>query len=171
MKSKKPIMPVQDGLERGADGSTLETLWFEIPSHCNLACSYCFANGGEPIDISSLVSEETFTKMLEEAQSLGVESVGIPGAGEPFIKKNLDLTMKLLEKCQDLGFYTTIFTTGEFITEELADKLFEMPVELMIKCNSLDPDVQNAFVSDPDRGRIITHYGQKRNETRARRRL
>ncbi|MFC1801534.1 radical SAM protein [Nanoarchaeota archaeon] len=164
MKSKKSVMPVQDGLGRGADGSTLETLWFELPSYCNLACTYCFANGGESINVDDLISEEKYTEMLDEAKSLGVKSVGIPGAGEPFVGKNIDLTMKLLEMCKDRGFYTTIFTTGEFITEELADKLFEMPVELMIKCNSLDPDVQNTFVSDPARDRTITHYGQKRNE-------
>ncbi len=96
---------------------------------------------------------------------MGLEAIGIPGAGEPLLPKNVRLTLRILEKCQDLGLYVTLFTTGEFITGNLADRLNELPVELMIKCNSLDPIVQDAFVSDPSRGRIIHGYGQKRNET------
>jgi len=163
MSNKKTNMPVQKGLTLRPNGN-LQSLWFELPSFCNLACSYCYAEGGKPERPGDLLSWDDYTRMLEEAKELGVISPGIPGAGEPFVKKNKGLTMKVLEKCADLGFYTTLFTTGEFITEELADRLKEMPLELMIKCNSLNPDVQNAFVSDPERNRIITHYGQKRNE-------
>ena len=156
-------MPVQKGLTLNPNGN-LQSLWFELPSHCNLACSYCYAEGGKLERPEDLLSWDDYTRMLGEAKELGVISPGIPGAGEPFVKRNKDLTMKVLEKCADLGFYTTLFTTGEFITEELADRLKEMPLELMIKCNSLNPDVQNAFVSDPKRNRIITNYGQRRND-------
>ena len=156
-------MPIQRGLTLKLNGN-LQSLWFELPSYCTLACSYCYADGGKPERPKDLLTLDDYTRILQEAKEIGVISPGIPGAGEPFEKRNKNLTMKVLERCVDLGFYTTLFTTGEFITEELADKLIEMPVELMIKCNSLNPDIQNAFVSDPKRNRIITHYGQRRNE-------
>ena len=163
MTKEKSVMPVQHGLDIIPDG-TLQTIWFEEPRRCNLACSYCFAHGGEALDLDNILSEDTYMKMLEEAKSIGVKSVGIPGAGEPFFSKNRELTLKLLDKCEELDLYTTIFTTGEFITEELADILKEKAVELMVKCNSLDPKTQDAFVSDPKRNKIRTGYGQKRND-------
>lgn len=57
---------------------------------------------------------------------MGVEDVGIPGAGEPLLPRNRKLTFKILEKCKDLGFYVTLFTTGEFINEEIANRLYRI---------------------------------------------
>ena len=162
MTKKKSVMPVQHGLDIIPDG-TLQTLWIEIPGRCDLACPYCFARGGESLDLDSLINNQTYTKVLEEAKSLGVKSIGIPGAGEPFFGKNRELTMWLLEEITKFA-YATLFTTIAHIDEELADRLAAMAVEIMVKYNSRDPDVQNAFVSDPSRGRIITDYAQKRDE-------
>ena len=92
-----------------------------------------------------------------------MDSIGIPGAGEPFFGRNVELTKWILKQCAERGIYVTLFTTGEFITPELAAELFAQPVEIMLKGNSLDPDRQDRFVSDPSRGRIIHGYGEARN--------
>jgi MoaA/NifB/PqqE/SkfB family radical SAM enzyme len=161
---KKIIIPdvaVQFGLGSAIDGSTLSNLWLETtnPENCNLACTYCYARGGEVLEES--VTLDDWLKLLDEAKSMGVTSIGIPGAGEPFYPRAISKTMGVLNKCEELGIYTTLFTTGEFITEELADQLLQMPLELMIKGNSLVPDVQDAFVSSPKKA--IKGYGLRRN--------
>ena len=152
----------QAGLKRKETGS-LQSLWIETPGYCNLACPYCFASAGEGLKRDELLSREDYLRLLDEAQSMGVDSIGIPGAGEPFVPANMELTMWLLHECAKRGMYVTLFTTGQFITEELASKLFELPVEIMLKGNTLDADLQDKFVSDPSRGREIHGYGEARN--------
>jgi MoaA/NifB/PqqE/SkfB family radical SAM enzyme len=71
--------------------------------------------------------------------------------------------MWLLGECAKRGIFVTLFTTGEFITPKLAAKLFDLPVEIMLKANTLDPERQDRFVSDPSRGRVIHGYGEARN--------
>ncbi len=186
---------VQYGLKRKNTGK-LQTLWFEEPGACDKKCSYCYACGGEKINYSKVMTWDNYVSILEEAKELGVDSIGIPGAGEPFyidhkmIAKrdeiiarggdlseipgydhpyyynNYELTMALLQKCQELGIYVTLFTTGEFMTPELAEKLLALPVEIMLKGNSLDPETQDKFVSNSKLGEtgIITGYGEKRND-------
>jgi len=154
---------VQHGLGRTNTGS-LQSIWIELPAYCNLACSYCYACGGEIKDTTEWLTRADYIRVLDEAQKLGVDSVGVPGAGEPFVKKNHDLTMWFLHQCADRGFYVTLFTTGEFITEELARELYDLPVEIMLKGNTLDPDYQDRFVSNPAKGQIIHGYGEKRNQ-------
>jgi len=158
-----PDVSVQFGLGSAVDGGKLTNLWMETtkPEHCNLACRYCYAKGGEKQ--KEALTTDQWLSILEQAKILGITSIGIPGAGEPFHPSARDRTMQILEKCGDLGIYTTLFTTGEFITEGLADRLHQFPVELMIKGNSLVPEIQDNFVSDSARGRIIKGYGVSRN--------
>lgn len=153
---------VQHGLGRQNTGR-LQTIWIELPPYCNLACSYCYACGGEIKDRDNMLTREDYIRILDEAKRLGVDSIGVPGAGEPFFKPNFDLTMWFLQQCADRGFYVTLFSTGEFITPELAATLFDLPVEIMLKGNTLDPDYQDRFVSDPAKGREIHGYGLARN--------
>ncbi|HEX8974093.1 MAG TPA: radical SAM protein [Patescibacteria group bacterium] len=162
MKKHISAKAVQHGLERENNGK-LQTLWLEIPGYCNLFCSYCYACGGEGLEKEKLLSWSEYEAILEQAKVLGVDSLGIPGAGEPLLGSNRELTMNIIRKCQELGIFVTMFTTGEFITEKLAEELYELPVEIMLKGNTLDPEKQDKFVSDPSRGLIRKGYGQKRN--------
>lgn len=157
------LQPVQHGLSR-ENSWLLQTIWLEEPPFCNLACRYCYANGWEMNEIEKSLNLQNYKSILEQFKKLWWDSLGIPGAWEPFIPKNLPLTLILLEECQKLWIFVTIFTTTEFVTEELACKLLNLPCEIMIKCNSLDPDVQDAFVSDEEKGRKIGGYWKIRNE-------
>lgn len=161
----KPDAAIQKDVgTKTSDGTILKNIWLELPGYCNLACAYCYAEGGKPKNIENLLSWNNYVSILKQAKDMGVEDIGIPGAGEPLLPRNRDLTFKVLEKCKDLGFYVTLFTTGEWIDERIAERLYDLPVELMIKGNSLKPEVQDRFVSDPTRGRNVKGYGQRRNK-------
>jgi MoaA/NifB/PqqE/SkfB family radical SAM enzyme len=153
---------VQHGLGRKNTGK-IQTLWVEIPPYCNLACPYCYACGGEVRNSNEYLTREDYKRILEQAENGGVDSIGIPGAGEPLIGRNLELTMWLLRECAEKRIYITLFTTGEFITPGLAATLFTLPVEVMLKCNTLDPEYQDRFVSNPEKGITIHGYGETRN--------
>jgi MoaA/NifB/PqqE/SkfB family radical SAM enzyme len=140
--------PVQHGLRRVITGK-LQTLWIEFPGYCNLACSYCYACGGEKLRKEDLLPYETYHNLLVQAKFMGVDSIGIPGAGEPFHPLNKENVVRFLYECQEKGFFVTLFSTGEFITPELATELYGLPVEIMLKGNSLRPEQQDRFVSDP----------------------
>lgn len=162
MNSNVSEKSVQHGLERKNTGK-LQSLWIEQPGICNLACSYCYACGGEKLCVKKLLTRDDYRAIFDQAKKMSVDSIGIPGAGEPFIPANLELTIWMLHQCAKRKMYVTLFTTGQFVTPKLADELLRLPVELMIKCNSLNPITQDRFVSDPDRNRVIHGYGKKRN--------
>lgn len=154
---------VQHGLQR-TNTNKLQSLWMEIPGYCNLACSYCFAKGGETVNKDALMTYKEIESVLSQGKKMGIDSFGIPGAGEPLLPINKDLTIKILKLCADLQIFVALFTTAEFIDDDLADELFKLPVEILVKCNSLDPDLQDRFVSDISRQRVIEGYGKKRNK-------
>jgi len=163
MDKMKVNWAIQDGLQRKNTGK-LQSLWLETPASCNLACTYCFASAGEKIDKANKVTFKEIEGIILQAKEMGIDSLGIPGVGEPLLPANRSMTMKILRKCAELKIFCSLFTTGEFIDEKLARELYELPVELLIKCNSLNPDLQDLFVSDPSKNKIIKGYGQKRNQ-------
>lgn len=153
---------VQHGLRRKKTGKP-QTGWWEFPFTCDLQCPYCYADGGRNcLDVAGMLHVGDYIRMLDEAQQLGMDSIGVPGVGEPFFGKYTETTMWFLRECAKRGIYVTLFTTGAHITPELACQLYALPVELMLKCNSLIPEIQDAFVS-PVKGRQIHGYGAARD--------
>jgi MoaA/NifB/PqqE/SkfB family radical SAM enzyme len=153
---------VQHGLDR-KNTSKMQSLWIEIPGICNLACSYCYACGGEKLNAMNLMDWNIYESILLQAKKAGIDSIGIPGAGESLLQANKVLTMQIIYKCAELGIFVTLFTTGEFLYKEIVNELYKLPVEIMLKGNSLNPLLQDKFVSDFSRGRIIEGFGAKRN--------
>ena len=72
------------------------------------------------------------------------------GAGEPLLKENRELTIKIIKLAASLKIKeVTIFITGDIVDEELAIFLHSQQfVKIMVKWNSLNPDVQNKLVGD-----------------------
>lgn len=156
-------VPTQFGLGRTITGH-LRNLWLEVAGFCNLHCRYCFANGGEHIERDQLLTQRLYELLLDQAHDLGVDSIGIPGAGEPFLPgRNQLQTMRLIEQAATHSMFVTTFTTGQFINEPLARWLSDKPVEVMVKGAALNPDLMDRLVSDEQRGLVIEGYGTQRN--------
>ena len=152
---------VQHGLCRTNTGN-IQSVWFEFTQNCDLRCQYCFVGENANLCKTSHMDKQNVVLMLDECKKLGVDSIGIPGTGEPFYGGNTEFTMWFLRECEQRGMYVTLFTTGAHITPELAAELYKLPVELMLKCNSLDPVRQDKFVSGKEE--IIVGYGELRNK-------
>lgn len=131
---------------------SLKSLWIEVPPYCHLLCPYCFANSGPRTKKSSnwLSWRDYEEKILQPFAEIGGQWLGIPGAGEPFLNQNRELTLKIIDCAGKLGLKeVVVFTTGDKIDEELARTLYSKPfVRLMVKWNSMLADVQNRLVGD-----------------------
>lgn len=135
----------------GNIGDALKELWFEIGGSCHLKCDYCFASSCGVDNCKDNVSLERILEVLDEFRELGGERIGIVGAGEPFHPRNIEDTFKILEYVKDKGINTTIFTTGDLLSEKVVDRLDNYPdLTLLVKYNSADPEVQDDLVNSPN---------------------
>jgi len=69
------------------------------------------------------------------------------GNGEPFHSGNCETTMFIAREAARLGLRTNIFTSGDLLTEELANELHSFGVSLSLKWNSFRPAVQDRLGS------------------------
>ena len=114
-------------------------LYVSIINSCNLRCQGCW------VDVSSkqqTIDVAAMNKLITEAKAAGNVFFGIVG-GEPFMHPEL---FEILEGHPDC--YFQVFTNGQFITEEKAQRLFKMGnVTPLISVEG------NEIISDQRRGR------------------
>ena len=151
----------------------LKSLWIEIPDHCHLCCSYCFASTdrNNPRQNDNWLQEEDYIRLIDRFAEQGGQFIGIPGRGEPFHKNNEALVRKIVSRASEKGLTTTIFTTGDTLLfrpkfkkdkrdgyhlcsekrrtdngQDLIDFLGTRNVILLIKYNSADNNIQDNIV-------------------------
>ena len=143
------------------DEAGLKSIWIEIPDYCHLHCDYCYAStDNKPKKVDQYLSYSDYEKILREFAVLGGKFVGIPGKGEPFHSKNWELTKSIIDLCFQLNLELAIFTTGDAIFFTSHDTVDGVPAMekmeymkdknliLLIKCNSMFPEIQNKLVND-----------------------
>lgn len=163
----------------------LREVWLEIPGDCHLNCQYCFAyehkedfnfkrKGLEIIredirpDLLSLDEilenirqfDEDFP-LTEKEKSIGIKKMlAIPAAGEPFVNEKMKTYLyRILDACKNRDIISTVFTTADKITDDDINRLegYKDNLRLYIKCNSLNPIIQDKLVNR-------TGYSIKRDE-------
>lgn len=125
-------------IEKVRRNDHLLTFGLELSKSCNLRCIYCYANAGEKAE-NELTLKETLDA-IKQAYNLGARKFGIIGGGETLLYPRLFDVIDFIRK---LGASTTIFTNTTLITPKIAQKLFERKVNIVAKCNSLNPKVQD----------------------------
>ena len=163
-------------------GKELKSLWFEIPEYCHLYCDYCFASTNSDVSRNKLFGKKAneylnwdqYEKLLRDFSSAGGKYIGIPGRGEPFHPKNLELAKKIIDLAVTLNLQTTIFTTGETIffrpdyssqnelsldtkpDFELMNYLSDKNIILLVKFNSEKEEIQDKLVHTKNYTRLRT---------------
>lgn len=132
--------------EKEAGKGQLLELWLEIWPYCHLCCSYCFNAAGKGQEFEGLLPVVDYLSLLESFKALGGRVIGIPGFGEPFHPRNLDLTLAIIKQARELDIRSYVFTTGDLINEHLAKELYDLDVSLMIKFNSSLENIQDKLV-------------------------
>lgn len=116
----------------------------ETSNVCNLACPYCFRDvyGGHE-ELTREMNIEERLDLLMQAKKLGCETIKITGAGEPLIDGYF---FEMVRYANRLGMKVMSFTNGMVIDREMAEKLAKANVSLIVKCNSMKPDIEDKMV-------------------------
>jgi len=127
----------------------------ETSNICNLNCVYCFRDvygGHTELDKELNVNERL--QLLKQAKALGCKTVKITGAGEPLIDRYF---WEMVEYANKLGMWVITFTNGMVIDKEMAEKIAKKDISLIVKCNSMNPEVEDKMVGKKG-------YAEKRNK-------
>ena len=90
--------------------TSLQTVWFNTGTLCNLTCQQCYIESSPTNDRLVYISDQDVAAYLDEieSQSLGTQQIGFTG-GEPFMNPHL---MAILEDCLSRGFEVLVLTNA-----------------------------------------------------------
>lgn len=120
-KFKNPKITV-DGSERASVAlSSLDTLWINTGTLCNLTCRNCYIESSPTNDSLVYMSAKEVMGYLDEieAQGLGTKEIGFTG-GEPFMNQEFPA---MLETALDRGFQALVLTNAMKPMMKMAAKL------------------------------------------------
>lgn len=116
----------------------LLSLELELSRVCDLRCIYCYAASGVAL-ANELTLGEIYS-IIDQAVALGAKKIIVLGGGEPLVYPHL---FKVLQYIRDKDLITDLFTNGQTLSADIAQRLFELKVGVVLKMNSRDPEVQD----------------------------
>ncbi len=122
----------------------LLSIELEMTHLCNLRCLYCYSRAGHQAQDEMSLAE--IEDVVVQALSLGAKKVVILGGGEPLLYPQL---RELVHLIRQLGAGVELFTNGTVLTADLAQFLYDEAVSVVIKRNSLSPQVQDELAGLP----------------------
>lgn len=124
----------------------IDSLHFEITSHCNMKCAHCYNNSGINIVTPDAMTPErwiTFAKYLVEKG--GVYETILSG-GEPFLLG--DTVIEVMDILNEIGQrrWFSVLTNGYFLTDERIRKLSKYRYHwLQISIDGVTPAYHDKF--------------------------
>jgi MoaA/NifB/PqqE/SkfB family radical SAM enzyme len=141
----------------------LLTLDIDFGERCSLNCPWCFRkNGSVNSSQQPILSPDETLNVIRQGKELGLRTVKILGAGEPFEDIRF---LQFLRELKKLGIWTSIFTKGHVLgsdelvrryfsksegirtAEELVEAVANLDVSILLSFQSFDGQVQDALVS------------------------
>lgn len=130
------------------------TLEINPTNRCNLFCKSCWQREFD-INYDELPTKR-FVEVIKEAADLGVKEIRIPGAGEPFTKKDLIEILKEIKKYKISGM---IITNGVLLNKEVLKTL----IKIKWDCVTISIDGTDSKTHDFLRGVSGTFEKVKKN--------
>lgn len=139
----------------------LKCLDIDFGIGCTLNCPHCFKRTyNVDFDTNNFLNLTDYLSFIVDAKELGLESIKIVGAGEPF--ENSELLL-FLRKMTELGIHVSIFTKGHVLgndslakkvygeygietAEQLVIELFRLNTSILLGYNSYHKEVQGMYV-------------------------
>jgi radical SAM protein with 4Fe4S-binding SPASM domain len=118
----------------------LLSMELEFTRGCNLKCVYCYSQAG--VSAENELTMDELMSAVDQAKDLGAKKIILLGGGEPLVFKGLE---NIITYISSLGLEQILFTNGTLIDEAVADMLAKNRVFVIVKRNSLKPDVQDAL--------------------------
>jgi radical SAM protein with 4Fe4S-binding SPASM domain len=116
----------------------LLSIELEFTRKCNLRCLYCYSGAGMPR--KDELRKEEIKSIIHQAKDLGARKIILLGGGEPLLYNGFN---DIVQYIRSLGLQQVLFTNGTLITEETVRFLLRHRVSVIIKQNSLNPEIQD----------------------------
>jgi radical SAM protein with 4Fe4S-binding SPASM domain len=120
------------------DSGNLLSLDLETSLECNLRCIYCYSRAGKKRTHELEVKD--ILDVIDQAVDMGVKVISIIGGGEPLLYKGL---FEIIEYISKKNVRRILFTNGTLVTDEIAARLSANNVFVVMKLNSMIPEVQD----------------------------
>ncbi|HTZ18136.1 MAG TPA: radical SAM protein [Dissulfurispiraceae bacterium] len=127
-----------DDIEACLQRRGLLSLELEFTRKCNLRCVYCYSSAGESDEGEMEIGE--MKSVIAQAADLGARKIILLGGGEPLVYDGLG---EIVEYISGLGLRQVLFTNGTLMTDVTAHFLKRNDVSVVVKCNSMRPEVQD----------------------------
>ncbi len=124
-------------IEDAARNGRLLSMEIEFGLQCNFQCQYCYV-GQAKTPVAELTPDE-IRRVILEAKGLGARKI-IALGGEPMIYPGI---LGMLEFIRAEGLAVEVFTNGTQITADVAKRLYDLGVQVVLKMNSFKESVQD----------------------------
>lgn len=122
----------------------LLSLEMEFSRGCNYRCPYCYI-GEATVSRDELTIDET-KRVIDEAAALGAKKIVILG-GEPLLYNKI---IEIIDYINSLDMGAEIFTNGSLLNKTMAAELASRNTRVVIKINSLNPEIQDELTGIKD---------------------
>jgi len=139
----------REEIEKAIKNRGLLSMEMEFTLHCNFRCPYCYLPE-HPIIENELSREEICDSILQ-AQELGAKKIIILG-GEPMLYPHILDVLRFIRK-QHLN--VEMFTNGSNITADVAKLLLKNGVNVVLKMNTFNEDIQDVLAGEKGAYKII----------------
>ena len=124
-------------IRRAKEHGRLLSMEIEFSTKCDFQCPYCYAKD------NSFWHKELELKQIEsvivQAKDLGARKIIVLG-GEPLVYPHI---LEVLSFIRDHGMEIEMFTNGSQINEVVANTLFDLGVNVVLKMNSFNKETQD----------------------------
>lgn len=124
-------------IDAAAAEGRLLSMEIELGLQCNFRCQYCYVGqGNNPV---RELDEGEIRNVVLQAKALGARKIIVLG-GEPMIYPGV---LDILAFFRAEGLSVEVFTNGTNVTAEVARRLYELGVQVVLKMNSFKEEVQD----------------------------
>ena len=134
------VSGIEFGLEEikeAVENKRLLSMELELSLRCNFRCPYCYVPDKEVLE-NELSLDEIFSA-ITQANELGSQKIILLG-GEPMLYPYL---FEVIEHIRSMNMDVEMFTNGFGITEGIAEKLLAYGVNVVLKMNTFDENIQD----------------------------
>ena len=140
----------------------LDFLSLNLPPLCNYHCSFCFAS--ETSDNQARLNEirrnslskDEYTRIIQEAKSLGARHLEISGEGEPDLPIFRDTLRHIIDQATEQGIHTAVFANGSWLDENLLNFLRDRDTSLVVSIKYMNPEKYDTVVGIKGSFRKVT---------------
>ncbi len=136
-------------IENAARNGRLLSMEIEFGLLCNFKCQYCYV--GEAANPVKELTRDEIRRVILEAKGLGARKIIVLG-GEPMIYPGI---LEMLEFIRGEGLSVEVFTNGTNITDEVAQRLYALGVQVVLKMNSFKESIQDQLAGRKGAYQII----------------